>query len=93
MGQNFRHLPFRYAVLLCRDQMVLERAVNQALAHQRGDRKNGAHFQRELILSGPDLTKKHIIVEFREFGGELPQTVSTCRLFYHCDILLTPSYF
>ena len=88
MGQDLRDLLPGDPVLPGGRQMVLERAVHQPLGHQGHYGDQGSVPQRELVLPAPDLTKEHIVVQFREFGRELPQGLPARRLFY-CHVAST----
>ena len=80
MCKDFRYLRPGHAIVLCGHQMILERRVRQALRHQGHHRHDATVPQGELALSAPHLAEQHIVVELCEFGGELPQGISTRRL-------------
>ena len=79
--KDFRYLIPGHAVVLCRHQMILERGVRQTLRHQGHNRHHAAVSKGKLALSAPHLAEQHIVVELREFGGKVPQSISACRLF------------
>ena len=59
MGQNFRDLRFRDAVLFRRHQVVLEGGIRQPLGHQRRHRDQGAVPQGQGFLTAPHLAEQH----------------------------------
>ena len=62
-------------------KMECQRAVRDTLADERCDRNQAAVTQAEFVGAAPHLAEKDIVVEFREFRGELPQLVAPCRLY------------
>ena len=81
MGQDLRDLRPGDAVLFGAHQVVLEGGVHQALGHQRGHRDQGAVPEGQLRLAAPHLAEQHVVIELREFGGELSQRIPSRGLF------------
>ena len=71
MGEELGHLNVRDTVGLGALEVILERAVDHTLAHQRRHRDDRAQLEAQRILARPHPAKQHIIVELRELGREL----------------------
>ena len=79
MRDRRSHLLLRDAVGLGVGDMELQRAVGDALSHERnhGDEAAGAEVQ---VLVVPVLAEQYVVVEVRELGGEIAQLVVSCGL-------------
>ena len=59
---------------------MLEGGIRQPLRHQRRHRAKGTIPQGKIVLLTPYLSKKHIVIQLREFRGEFSQRVAARRL-------------
>ena len=82
MGDYLRNLGAGDAVFLRFLKMEAQRAVGDTLTDERGYRHQAAVAQPQFVGTAPHLTEKDIVVEFREFGGEVTQLVALRRLYY-----------
>lgn len=85
MGQDFGDFGAGDAVLLGFLQMIGERTVRNALAHQRGKRNEAAVAEAQQMIAAPHFPKENVVVEMREFGRELAERVLSGGLY---DFLL-----
>ena len=79
--EDLGHLLARHAVRAGACQVILERAVGDALADERAHGDDAAQLERELVFAAPHLAKEDVIVQVRELGGELAKGVVACGLF------------
>ena len=81
MSDDFGNLGTGNAVFLCRLEVVDERVVGDTLTDERGNRYQTAVAQTEAVGAAPHFAEEDIVVEFREFGCELAELGSPCRLY------------
>ena len=80
LGDDLHHLVAGHAVLLGQRDMGFQ-LWKQPLRHQRRACDHAAVVQRQRILAAPHLAKQYVIVEMREYRGEIAKIVAPCGLF------------
>ena len=98
MGQNLCHLGFCHAIFSRSCQVIFQGMIHNSLADERCNGHNRTGLERQLVLSGPNLTKQNIIVELRKFRRKIIQSISARCLLYHnqyppCIYLFFSTYF
>ena len=81
MRKDFRYFRPGHTIVLCGHQMIFERGIRQPLRHQGHHRHHASVSKGKPVFSTPHLAEQHIVIELCEFGGKVPQGISTCRLF------------
>ena len=85
VGVNYdlsKYLPDFAPTKQALDVMEQGRIQNTA-GHQGRDRDQAPVTGRELVLPRPNLAKKHVVIQFREFGGKFAHGVSARSYLFH----------